>query len=121
MVHQEYGRKLLDRMTEELSDLAIIERSPLVEGRNMIMILSPTAKKHPRADRPHDDRVHAEAHAAAGNGSASTGDGAVAVAVPSAKTPAAVPEAPSAAGTVAHATSKTGDPEGDGNAQDSNP
>ncbi|HEX4755510.1 MAG TPA: translation initiation factor IF-3 [Candidatus Dormibacteraeota bacterium] len=71
MVHQEFGRKLLDRMTEELSDLAIIERSPLVEGRNMIMILSPTTKKHARGDRPHDDRGHAPEHAAAGNGSAS--------------------------------------------------
>ena len=58
MVHQEFGRKLLDRMTEELSDLAIIERSPLVEGRNMIMILSPTTKKHAaRRDRPHDERA----------------------------------------------------------------
>ena len=45
MVHQEYGRKLLDRMALELKDVAIIERNPLVEGRNMIMILSPLAKK----------------------------------------------------------------------------
>ena len=60
MVHQEFGRKLLDRMTEELSDLAVIERSPLVEGRNMIMILSPTTKKQPRPERPHEDRHHGE-------------------------------------------------------------
>jgi translation initiation factor IF-3 len=65
MVHQEFGRKLLDRMTEELSELAIIERSPLVEGRNMIMILSPTTKKQARSDRPHG-----EAHPTAGNGAA---------------------------------------------------
>jgi translation initiation factor IF-3 len=70
MVHQEYGRKLLDRMTDELSDLAIIERSPLVEGRNMIMILSPTTKKHPRPDRPHDDRAQSTEGASAANGSA---------------------------------------------------
>jgi translation initiation factor IF-3 len=67
MVHQEFGRKLLDRMTEELSDLAIIERSPLVEGRNMIMILSPTTKKQARGDRPHND-----AHPAHGNGAAAS-------------------------------------------------
>jgi translation initiation factor IF-3 len=36
-------------MAEELKELAIIERNPLVEGRNMIMILSPTRKK---AERP---------------------------------------------------------------------
>jgi translation initiation factor IF-3 len=67
MVHQEFGRKLLDRMTEELSDLAIIERSPLVEGRNMIMILSPTTKKHARGDHPREDRPHSDEHAS-GNG-----------------------------------------------------
>ena len=67
MVHQEFGRKLLDRMTEELSDLAIIERSPLVEGRNMIMILSPTTKKQARGDRPHGD-----VQPAAGNGAAAS-------------------------------------------------
>lgn len=52
MVHQEFGRRLLDRMTAELNDIATIERSPLVEGRNMIMILSPTAKKHAKGERP---------------------------------------------------------------------
>jgi translation initiation factor IF-3 len=72
MVHQEFGRKLLDRMTEELSDLAIIERSPLVEGRNMIMILSPTTKKQARGDRPHEERHHGEPPANAGNGAAPT-------------------------------------------------
>jgi translation initiation factor IF-3 len=48
LVHQEYGRRLLDRMAAELKDVAIVERMPLVEGRNMIMILSPLAKKHAR-------------------------------------------------------------------------
>jgi len=57
MVHQEYGRRLLDRMAEELKDLAIIERMPLVEGRNMIMIMSPLNKKHARGDHRDNDRV----------------------------------------------------------------
>ena len=56
MVHQEYGRRLLDRMAEELKDLAIIERMPLVEGRNMIMIMSPLNKKHARGDHRDNDR-----------------------------------------------------------------
>jgi len=50
MVHQEYGRRLLDRMADELSELAVIERTPLVEGRNMVMILSPLMKKHPKSE-----------------------------------------------------------------------
>ncbi len=48
MVHQEYGRRLLDRMANELKEIATIERNPLVEGRNMIMIMSPLGKKAPR-------------------------------------------------------------------------
>lgn len=39
--HSELGRKLCIRMSEELKDIAIVERHPKVEGRNMIMILSP--------------------------------------------------------------------------------
>jgi translation initiation factor IF-3 len=50
LVHQEYGRRLLDRMADELKEFAIIERNPLVEGRNMIMILSPLNKKHAKGD-----------------------------------------------------------------------
>jgi translation initiation factor IF-3 len=96
MVHQEFGRKLLDRMTEELSDLAVIERSPLVEGRNMIMILSPTTKKLPRPhdERPHDDRHHGD-DAAARNGAASSSRRtAVATAPPAPEAAAPVETAP---------------------------
>jgi translation initiation factor IF-3 len=91
MVHQEFGRKLLDRMTEELSELAIIERSPLVEGRNMIMILSPTTKKQARGDRPHEDR-HAEARAS-GNGAATAVTEPVTSAPPVTVEPAVTPPA----------------------------
>ena len=50
MVHQEFGRRLLDRMAEGLKEVAAIERSPLVEGRNMIMIMSPAGKKGPKPE-----------------------------------------------------------------------
>jgi len=60
MVHQEYGRKLLDRMAEELKEVAIIERNPLVEGRNMIMIMSPLNKKHAKGDQHSNDRRPAQ-------------------------------------------------------------
>jgi translation initiation factor IF-3 len=96
MVHQEFGRKLLDRMTEELSDLAIIERSPLVEGRNMIMILSPTTKKQARGgDRGHEDRHHGDEQASSANGAAADQPGAVASAPPAGSAPvsAAAPPA----------------------------
>ncbi len=62
LVHQEFGRRLLDRMAEELREVAAIERNPLVEGRNMTMILSPThrrpAKPVPtRADESSDSSI----------------------------------------------------------------
>jgi len=73
MVHQEYGRKLLDRMAEELKEVAIVERSPLVEGRNMIMILNPVAKKPARGDQPEEARVVVATSAAVVEGG-DTGD-----------------------------------------------
>ncbi|MFN2569969.1 MAG: translation initiation factor IF-3 [Candidatus Dormibacteria bacterium] len=62
MVHQEYGRKLLDRMAEELKDFAIIERNPLVEGRTMIMIMRTLAKKQTKTDH-HPSDSHRAARA----------------------------------------------------------
>jgi translation initiation factor IF-3 len=44
MVHQEIGRKLLDRVAQEAQGLAVVERQPLMEGRNLHMILAPTKK-----------------------------------------------------------------------------
>ncbi len=43
--HAEMGRKLLDRMADELKELAAIEREPKLEGKNMIMIVAPKAAK----------------------------------------------------------------------------
>jgi len=44
MVHQEIGKSLLDRMARELKDVGTVERMPLVEGRNMVMILAPVSR-----------------------------------------------------------------------------
>ncbi len=44
LVHQEIGKNLLDRMANDLKDVGTIERMPLVEGRNMVMIMAPVAK-----------------------------------------------------------------------------
>jgi translation initiation factor IF-3 len=40
--HPERGRMLLDRLTEDLSDIAVIEQAPQREGRNMHMVLGPS-------------------------------------------------------------------------------
>ncbi|MCL5982116.1 MAG: translation initiation factor IF-3 [Firmicutes bacterium] len=41
ITHPELGRKLLVRLAKEVDDLASMERDPKVEGRNMVMILTP--------------------------------------------------------------------------------
>jgi translation initiation factor IF-3 len=45
MAHTELGRKLLDRMAQTVSDLAVIEHYPKMEGRMLSMILSLKARR----------------------------------------------------------------------------
>jgi translation initiation factor IF-3 len=42
VTHPERGTALLDRLAGELSDIAVIEQSPLQDGRNMTMLLAPS-------------------------------------------------------------------------------
>jgi translation initiation factor IF-3 len=44
VAHPEIGRKMLDEIAEQLSDIAIIEQKPLMEGRVLSMLLAPNAK-----------------------------------------------------------------------------
>ncbi len=41
MVHQELGLKVLERVRDELEELAKVEQMPRLEGRQMIMVLAP--------------------------------------------------------------------------------
>ena len=43
MTHQEFGRKILDRVIEELKDIAQIDVAPKMDGYTMSMIISPQA------------------------------------------------------------------------------
>jgi translation initiation factor IF-3 len=45
MVHQEIGRRLLDRVADAAKEIAVVERQPLLEGRNLFMILAPSHKQ----------------------------------------------------------------------------
>lgn len=65
MTHTELGRRLLDRLAEDVSEMAKVETYPKLDGRNMTMVLSPLreaiAKKpaapaRPRGERPDADR-----------------------------------------------------------------
>jgi translation initiation factor IF-3 len=43
MAHTELGRRLLDKMTQDMADIALIESHAKLEGRNLVMILTPKA------------------------------------------------------------------------------
>lgn len=44
MVHQDIGRKLLERVTTDLAEHGTVEQNPLMEGRQMVMVISPKKK-----------------------------------------------------------------------------
>ena len=44
MAHTELGRKLLDRLVNDLREHAQIEQNPLMEGRQMVMMFAPKKK-----------------------------------------------------------------------------
>ena len=41
MAHQEFGYRLIERVRKELEDCSIVEQFPKMEGRQMVMVLSP--------------------------------------------------------------------------------
>ena len=45
VTHPERGEMILNRLAEELSELAVVEQRPTQDGRNMTMMLGPTAAK----------------------------------------------------------------------------
>ncbi len=44
ITHSEIGLEVMKDFAERLKDLGVVERRPLIEGRNMIMILAPKNK-----------------------------------------------------------------------------
>jgi translation initiation factor IF-3 len=44
MAHTELGRKLLDRLVIDLAELGIVEQRPAMEGRQMVMVITPKKK-----------------------------------------------------------------------------
>lgn len=45
MAHQEYGVRLLDKVKEDLQLYGLVEQHPKLEGRQMVMVLSPKKKE----------------------------------------------------------------------------
>ena len=47
MAHTELGRKILDRLVEDLKEQAVVDSAPKQDGRNMIMVMAPTKRQVP--------------------------------------------------------------------------
>ena len=45
MAHQEFGMRVLERIKGDLTDVALVEQFPKMEGRQLIMVLAPTKKQ----------------------------------------------------------------------------
>jgi translation initiation factor IF-3 len=59
MAHTDLGRKILDRLVEDLEGLAVVDTPPRQDGRNMVMVIAPT-KKHVPAERTREPAATTE-------------------------------------------------------------
>ena len=85
MAHPELGRKILDRVADDVAEFAIVESAPRQDGRNMTMVLHPIRKDTKTKDK--DTKKPAKAAAPA------------ATAAPAAPAPAPAAPAPEPAAT----------------------
>ncbi len=65
--HPERGRDLLMRLAEDVGDLGVIEQQPILDGRNMTMVLGPTKAAGATRDAQAED-IQSGEEAVQGNG-----------------------------------------------------
>jgi translation initiation factor IF-3 len=58
--HPDRGRDLLMRLAEDVKDIGLIETQPLLEGRNMTMVLGPTKNAGAKKDAEAEDTLERE-------------------------------------------------------------
>ena len=57
MAHPERGEQLLNRLADELGELAVVEQRPQQDGRNMVMMLAPSKIARARTKRRRRGRA----------------------------------------------------------------
>ncbi|HSO96531.1 MAG TPA: translation initiation factor IF-3 [Acidimicrobiia bacterium] len=50
MAHPELGLKILERIADEVNEIAMVESAPRQDGRNMTMVLHPLKRDHRKAN-----------------------------------------------------------------------
>src|SRR5439155_22443986 len=58
--HPERGRDLLLRLAEDVKEIGMIESQPLLDGRNMVMVLAPTKNAGVKTDAKSEDEKRSE-------------------------------------------------------------
>jgi translation initiation factor IF-3 len=58
--HPERGRDLLMRLAEDVREIGTIETQPLLEGRNMTMVMGPTKNAGVKRDAETEDELRSE-------------------------------------------------------------
>jgi translation initiation factor IF-3 len=58
--HPERGRDLLMRLAEDVKELGVIETQPLLEGRNMTMVMAPTKNAGAQTNAKAEDEERSE-------------------------------------------------------------
>jgi translation initiation factor IF-3 len=59
-LHPERGRDLLLRLADEVKELGAVESPPLLDGRNMVMLLGPTKNAGVKTDAEDEERKRSE-------------------------------------------------------------
>ena len=58
--HPERGRDLLVRLAEDVKEIGAVEQPPLLDGRNMVMVLGPTKNAGVKRDAKAEDTQRSE-------------------------------------------------------------
>jgi len=67
--HPEHGKRILDRIAEQMEGIAKIEAEPKLDNRNMIMVLAPDKRARQAAQSRASNQQRAERGAGGGTGS----------------------------------------------------
>ncbi len=59
-LHPDRGRDLLMRLAEDVKEIGSVEQQPLLDGRNMVMVLAPTKNAGVKAHAQDEDVVERE-------------------------------------------------------------
>jgi translation initiation factor IF-3 len=63
MAHPELGRKILERVADQVGEIAMVESAPRQDGRNMTMVLNPLKRPTRRAASAGDGNAEVDAPA----------------------------------------------------------